>query len=236
LPVAFLIAASAFAVIVVFSDTNSDAGSAVRREPDRISAVSFGQDLRVAFYAEAVEEARVTAALQELSALQQLAGLAAWPPPYVPPAPGPAPRAARVVSAPPPRPAPWTDASFSAAVFDAVNARRAAAGLPALRWDGRIAQASSSYALRMTALGAFGHSVDGSTISSRLAAAGFTDPVMLGEVIAFSSGSASPDSVVQMWMDSPAHREQNLSGNYRLAGAGCAFYGGDVRCVVDLAG
>jgi uncharacterized protein YkwD len=121
-------------------------------------------------------------------------------------------------------------------VLSAVNERRAAAGLPSVRQDGRIAQASASYAMRMNTLDEFGHSVDGSTLTSRLAAAGFSEPVVLGEVIAWSSGTPSPASIVQMWMDSPGHREQILSGTYQRGGAGCAFDGAEVHCVVNLAG
>ena len=137
---------------------------------------------------------------------------------------------------PPPQPRVWTDATFSAAVLGEVNARRASYGLTPLQADGRIAQASSSYAQRMIALGSFGHSVDGTTIASRLSAAGFSDPVMLGEVIAYRGGGPSPALIVEMWMNSPSHREQILSSSYRRGGAGCAFSGADVHCVVDLAG
>jgi uncharacterized protein YkwD len=143
-----------------------------------------------------------------------------------------APRRASV----PAQPQAWTDASFSAAVMEGVNARRASYGLPPLQADGRIAQASSSYALRMISLGSFGHSVDGSTITSRLSAAGFTEPVVLGEVIAWSGGPPSPTAIVDMWMNSPTHREQILSSNYWRGGAGCAFDGAEVHCVMDMAG
>ena len=218
----------------LFALTSRGGDSPDPTTPFRISAAEFGEDLRIGAYAEAVEKARVTTALHELSALQQLAALASWPEPYVAPPAVAASSAPRAVQ--PTRPASWTDASFSAAVLDALNARRAAAGLPSVQQDGRIAQASASYALRMSTTDEFGHSIDGSTLTSRLAAAGFSEPVRLGEVIAWSSGSPSPASIVQMWMDSPGHREQILSGAYRLAGAGCAFDGAEVHCVVDLAG
>jgi uncharacterized protein YkwD len=228
LPAALAVGALASALILVNARDEGQSASA----SFRTSADSFGRDLRLAAFAEAIEEARVVAALNELSALQQLAGLAAWPEPYVAPAP-----VAAAASAPrPSRPAAWTDASFSAAVLSAVNERRAAAGLPSVRQDGRIAQASASYAMRMNTLDEFGHSVDGSTLTSRLAAAGFSEPVVLGEVIAWSSGTPSPASIVQMWMDSPGHREQILSGTYQRGGAGCAFDGAEVHCVVNLAG
>lgn len=233
MPAAALVFACSFALVLALA-TRGDAGRAVA--PVRSNAAGFGEDIRVAGYLEAAEDARITGALHELAALQQLAALANWPQPQ--PAPQAAVGAVRRASPAPQaaRPAHWTDAGFAASVLDALNARRAAAGLPSIRTDGRIANASSSYAMRMSTSATLGHSVDGTTLTSRLAAAGFTEPVMLGEVIAFSSGAPSPDSIVDMWMDSPAHREQILSGSYRLGGAGCAFDGAAVRCVVDLAG
>jgi uncharacterized protein YkwD len=198
----------------------------------------FGEGLRLLGLEESLQDhrnevaLRQIAALHELAALQNLAALANWPEPSVE-----APRSAPV-SRPAPRPAQpqaWTDASYSAAVLDELNALRARSGLAPVQADGRITSASSSYALKMIATGSFGHSVDGSTITSRLAAAGFSEPVYLGEVLAYGSGAPSPASIVQMWMDSPAHREQILSGTYWRGGAGCAFSGGNVHCVVDLA-
>ncbi len=228
-------AALACAGLLTALVTSSGGGAPERDAAAASSGVTFARDLRLLGFAEAVDDARVLAALEEIAALQNLAALAQWPEPYVAPS-SPAHAAVPPAARPATRAAPWTDAAFSAAVLEAMNARRAAAGLPSVSFDGRIAQASSSYALRMISLNSFGHSVDGSTLTSRLSAAGFTDPVMLGEVLAWSSGTPTAASVVQMWMDSPAHREQILSANYRIAGAGCAFDGGKVHCVVDLAG
>jgi uncharacterized protein YkwD len=231
LPAATLIAAGLLAALIATPRGNTGEAD-VAATP---SGATFARDLQLLGFAEAVDNARFLAALEKIAALQKLAALAQWPEPYVAPS-GPAPPAVPLTPRPATRAAPWTDAAFAAAVLEALNARRAAVGLPSLSFDGRIAQASSSYALRMISLDSFGHSVDGSTITSRLSAAGFTDPVMLGEVLAWSTGTPSAASVVQMWMDSPPHREQILSANYRIAGAGCAFDGGKVQCVVDLAG
>jgi uncharacterized protein YkwD len=238
-----LAAASLACVGIVASATARDGDRPVY--PTFGANPGFGDQVLMLGWAEAVEEREVAAALQqiaalhELAALQTLADLANWPEPYIEPAPAAAARAPvpRAPAAQPPaQPRSWTDATFSAAVLGEVNARRTGYGLAPLRADGRITQASTSYAQRMISSGSFGHSVDGSTLTSRLTAAGFSEPVMLGEVIAYGGGGFSPASIVEMWMNSPSHREQILSSNYWRGGAGCAFSGSDVKCVVNMAG
>jgi uncharacterized protein YkwD len=232
-----LLAAIAGAAVLARAASGRDAPAAPAAPI--VGDSSFGDGLRALGYAEAIEDGRVTTALQqlaalnELAALQNLAALANWPQPQ--PAPAPIVRRAQ---APPPaaRTEPWTDVSFAAAVLDGINARRGAAGLPPLRHDSRLAQAASSYALLMATSGSFGHSIDGSTLGSRLAAAGVSEPVLLGEVIAWSGGSPAPAVFVELWMNSGVHRDQILNAGYRLAGAGCAFEGDVVYCVVDFAG
>jgi uncharacterized protein YkwD len=128
------------------------------------------------------------------------------------------------------------DTSFTGAVFDAINARRAQAGLPPVTADARLATAASGYAHTMLRLNKFGHDVDGTTFDQRIRAAGFSANVVLGEIIAMSTGPVAAATIVQMWMDSPPHRSQIMSATFRLAGAGCAFAGPEVRCVVEFAG
>lgn len=176
-----------------------------------------------------------------LQVTEMLAVAAAAPPPAPPPPPAPAPPPAPPMPAPPAAPPPpprvetWTDATFSAAVLGEINGRRANAGLAPLASDARLAQAASAYAMKMLRLSAFSHNADGTSFDARIRAAGFTENVALGEIIAMSAGGATPASIVQLWMDSPSHRSAILSGSYRLAGSGCAFAGAEMRCVVDFA-
>jgi uncharacterized protein YkwD len=151
---------------------------------------------------------------------------------------GPPPAAAAPETRPAPQaaPAPTNDASFTAAIFAAINARRAEAGLAPVAGDGRLASSAASYARTMLRLNGFGHSVDGTAFDARNRAAGFTENVAMGEIIATSMGPITPAKIVQMWMDSPPHRSQILSATFRLAGAGCAFAGSEARCVVEFAG
>jgi uncharacterized protein YkwD len=63
--------------------------------------------------------------------------------------------------------------------------------------------------------------------------------VQIGEVLAWGSNGWTPAEIVQAWMDSPAHREQIMSGIYSRAGAGCYFSKSTgttmVRCAMELA-
>jgi uncharacterized protein YkwD len=214
----------------------------VQRGVVRGAATTFGADLQILGLTEALYDGRVSAALHELDALRKLAALANWPQPLEPTtaeaAVAPAGTAPAPAAAPPPAATAeaWTDAAYAAVVLDAVNGSRAAAGLAPVAYDSRIASASSSYALQMITLDSFGHSVGGTTLASRLASAGFTEPVVLGEIIAWGDGTPPPALIVQRWMESPSHRSQILSADYRLAGAGCAFDGGVTHCVVNFAG
>jgi uncharacterized protein YkwD len=211
------------------------------------SAQTFGQDIQVMAYAEAMRSAEIAdalrtiayaeavASIQRAEALRSIAYAQAVvantqaPPPATRVSP-----AARHVVPPAARPASH-DAAFSAAVFDELNRRRAAAGLGPVAGDGRLAAAAASYAQTMLRLNLFGHSVDGTTFDARIRAAGFMENVVLGEIIAMSTGTITPSKVVEVWMDSPPHRTQILSATFRVAGAGCAITGSELRCVVEFA-
>lgn len=193
---------------------------------------TLGPQLLALRYAEAVAQQRVADAMAVIAALSR------WPQPAQPPAAHAAAvfaAAPRQASAPPAAPRVWTDATFAAALIDAVNIRRASAGLAPFAYDGRLAAAASSYALRLAAAGEFGHDEGGSSLLSRLDAAGVSG-VAMGEVLAWSAAGRSPSVIVQMWMDSEGHRAQILSPTFALAGAGCAFDDTQVRCVIDFAG
>ena len=74
---------------------------------------------------------------------------------------------------------------------------------------------------------------------SRIEAAGFPFTVQFGEILAWGTESWPAESLVQMWMNSPTHRQEILSPVYTRAGARCYFTQADgvtVRCVMDFAG
>lgn len=134
----------------------------------------------------------------------------------------------------------WWDAAFEAEVFAVVNQKRAEAGLAPLAVESRLTQAGKGYAKVLADYDHFSHTgPDGSTLVSRVEAAGFPFTVQIGEVIAWGSNGWPPADIVQAWMDSPSHREQIMSPVYTQAGVGCYFTeeaGLTVRCVMDLAG
>lgn len=133
----------------------------------------------------------------------------------------------------------WYDTGFEAEVMAGINARRAAAGLGALTLEPRLTQAAKDYAKVLADNEWFNHTgPDGSTLVSRVEAAGFPFTVQIGEVLAWGSNGWPPEEIVQAWIDSPSHREQIMAGVYTRAGIGCYFTQEAsimVRCVVDLA-
>ena len=125
-------------------------------------------------------------------------------------------------------------------MFALVNQRRAQAGLGALSPEPRLTNAAQDYARTLAIHNWFSHTgPDGSTLVSRIEAAGFPFTVQFGEVLAWGSDGWAPSEIVQAWMDSPSHRDQILAGAYTRAGVGCYFTQEGslmVRCVMDFAG
>jgi uncharacterized protein YkwD len=102
-------------------------------------------------------------------------------------------------------------------VVDLVNAERADAGCPALTVDDRLVAAAEAHAVDMVARQYFDHtSPDGSTPSSRSAAAGYPGPVAENIATGYSTAAA----VVEGWMDSPGHRANILDCDQRVTGVG----------------
>ena len=131
------------------------------------------------------------------------------------------------------------DGDFASRVLALINAERASRGIPALQTNSALAGSAQSYARTLLRFEALGHSIDGTSLSSRVAAAGYDGGPPLGEVLWGSTGYLPPERAVADWMASPGHRQIILDPAYRLAGVGCAFSEGDrlkVRCVMDLAG
>jgi uncharacterized protein YkwD len=134
----------------------------------------------------------------------------------------------------------WSDANYEARVLELVNMQRAKFGLAAFVIDGRLERSAGDYAQVLGARNWFSHTgPDGSTLVSRVEAAGFPFTVQIGEVLAWGNEGWTPEAIVQAWMNSPTHRQEILSPVYLRAGVGCYFTsdnGTTVRCVMDLAG
>jgi uncharacterized protein YkwD len=111
--------------------------------------------------------------------------------------------------------------SAEARVAELVNAARADAGLPALRWDARLADAASDYAATMGVGGFFSHTgPGGERLTDRAEAAGYLDWSFLGENLA--AGQPTPERVVAAWMASQTHRANVLAAEACRIGVGHA--------------
>jgi uncharacterized protein YkwD len=115
-----------------------------------------------------------------------------------------------------PRP-PAADSS-ARAMLDAVNAERSRRGLGRLTLDSRLAQAAATQAQDLVTHGRFTHrGSDGSTVGDRADRAGYRW-ARVAENLARTAPSATPDSVVRLWMNSPGHRANLLSGQFTEMG------------------
>lgn len=92
------------------------------------------------------------------------------------------------------------------AAFDGVNAQRAAAGLPALKWNSGLEQASAVRAVEASQVWSHNRP-DGSeywTVNSNL---------VYGENLA--KGYSDANEAVNAWMNSPSHRDNILFSDFR---------------------
>jgi uncharacterized protein YkwD len=111
---------------------------------------------------------------------------------------------------------------FEARVMDLINAERAANGLGALSAEDRLIQAAQWHSADMACNNYFSHfAPDGSSGGDRITRAGYLWNYF-GENIA--AGYASPEKVVQAWMESPSHKANILNKNYVEIGVGYAYY------------
>jgi uncharacterized protein YkwD len=107
-----------------------------------------------------------------------------------------------------------------------LNQERAAQGLPAVTENDQLTRASADYSLRLVRESFFAHEApDGTDLVDRLSAAGYIHPSVgvwsVGENLAWAQGSlSSPANVMRAWMNSPGHRANILSDEYREIGLG----------------
>ncbi|WAP53054.1 S-layer homology domain-containing protein [Arthrobacter sp. ATA002] len=107
---------------------------------------------------------------------------------------------------------------FAGQVFDLMNAKRRAAGVPALTWNQHIADVSQGWAdhLRVTTANP---NFNWANIHRPDAGGSLIPPGAnwYGEIIAFNFSAAQ---VVDWWMNSPAHRDAMLDPRETHAGVG----------------
>lgn len=108
-----------------------------------------------------------------------------------------------------------------AQVLALVNEERAAAGCSPLTLNPRLVKAADDYSDVMANAGVMSHTgPDGSTMTSRVEAAGYTWST-LGENIA--QGQQDAASVMDAWMHSPGHKANILNCSFKEIGVGVHF-------------
>jgi len=123
-----------------------------------------------------------------------------------------------------------------AAIITLANDLRAQHGLPPLAVNDALAAAAQAYAQTMATNDWLAHDgPDGSTLSSRAQAAGYTGWSYLAENLYHGFSGEPPANIIQMWTASPAHLSAMLSDAATEMGVGC-YVSGDYRwCVQDFA-
>ena len=122
--------------------------------------------------------------------------------------------------------------STAGGALQSVNAERRRRGLPALRWDGKLARAASGHAADMATNRYFSHKGrDGSALGDRLKRSGFV-ACFGAENIAV--GQTSVEQVMREWMQSRGHRRNIL--DRRAEAVGVARADGDYWVMVLGAG
>jgi uncharacterized protein YkwD len=108
--------------------------------------------------------------------------------------------------------------------FNALNQKRNANGLPALRWSDDLARLARLHSHNMADQKFFSHKgLDGSMVDNRADSLGIRGWLAIGENIAFSRGYADPVNVaVTQWMGSSAHRRNLLSEQWIESAIGLA--------------
>jgi uncharacterized protein YkwD len=108
-----------------------------------------------------------------------------------------------------------------------VNVERLSLGVPPLTRNPQLARAARGHASDMSLRGYFSHiSTTGARLSDRLRDAGYGDPGdgwYAGEDLGWGSGDrATPNSLVDAWLNSVKHRRVLLSPVYEELGIGVA--------------
>lgn len=102
-----------------------------------------------------------------------------------------------------------------------MNAARAKHGVAPLRLSTVLARPARQHSVYLARTGKLDHDgADGKPFYVRLYKAGFSRRKAVGENLGMSSGCATDLSktMVEMWLDSPGHRKNLLSKNFRVVG------------------
>jgi uncharacterized protein YkwD len=118
------------------------------------------------------------------------------------------------------------NATYENQVVVLINQERTDRGLPALGNNSSLQLAARRHSEDMACNDFFSHTgSDGSTLSSRLLAAGYSYSWAAENIAASSSSNFSAQAVVSVWMNSPGHKANILSENVTQLGVGFRYAG-----------
>lgn len=121
------------------------------------------------------------------------------------------------------------NSTYENQVIALINQERTDRGLSALTKNASLTQAARRHSQDMACTDTWSHTgSDGSTLGTRISAAGYSYSWAAENIAASSSQYFSPSSVVSMWMGSTGHRNNILSPNAVHIGVGFR-YAGDVN-------
>lgn len=106
--------------------------------------------------------------------------------------------------------------------FEQTNLVRIKNGLPPFVWDSEIGRLARNHSENMSRLGFFSHvTPDGQRLPDRARSVGIRRYSVLGENIAYNQGYEDPGALaVERWMQSPKHRANILSSEFRAMAIG----------------
>ncbi len=116
-------------------------------------------------------------------------------------------------------------ASIEHVAFDIVNQKRIESGLKSLVWSDQLEGVARGHSQNMADFDFFSHrGMDNKMVSDRADDAHLGKWRAIGENIAFNRGFADPIAkAVQLWLDSPSHRNNMMNENWREAAIGVAI-------------
>ncbi len=116
-------------------------------------------------------------------------------------------------------------------LFQAINRKRAANGLPSLKWDNALANAARQHAEAMAAQKSLSHGFPGEpSLHSRATRAGARFSWLSENVAA----GPNAENISEQWMHSPNHRANLLDADMDTIGAGAIERNGVVFAVADF--
>ena len=112
----------------------------------------------------------------------------------------------------------YTASEFELRVFELTNIKRASYGITPLIWCDELAAAARAHSIDMAVNDNFSHtSADGTSFRERMTRLGIAN-IEIAENI--SGGSGTPESMLEVWMNSPGHRGNILNPDLTHLGVG----------------